>query len=84
MGPEELLVSTDEDSGQDADRRAVMRRFPHGVTTRPVPSRPTNGYGRSLRPGPDPVRARRLLFVERRVDDARPMAEHPGGDRRRG
>jgi hypothetical protein len=38
-----------------------MRRFPHGSTSRPVTSRPGNGYGRSIRPGPDLVRSIRLL-----------------------
>jgi hypothetical protein len=65
MGPEELLVIENDESGQGAERRAVMRRYPHGVTTRPVPARPTNGYGRSLRPGPDVVRAQQLLSGER-------------------
>jgi hypothetical protein len=58
-------VSDYDESGQGAERRAVMRRYPHGVTTRPTPARPTNGYGRSLRPGPDVVRAQRLLSGER-------------------
>jgi hypothetical protein len=40
---------------------ALMRRFPHGSTTRPVVARPGNGYGRSIRPGPDLVRSIRLL-----------------------
>lgn len=48
-----------------------MRRFPHGVTTRSVPARPGNGYGRIPRPGPDPVRASRLLTRDARQDDAR-------------
>jgi hypothetical protein len=68
MGPEELLVIEYEESGQGSDRDAVMRRYPHGVTRRPTPARPTNGYGRSLRPGPDASRARRLLSSERRVE----------------
>jgi hypothetical protein len=54
-----------DESGQGSERRA-LRRYPHGVTTRPTPARPTNGYGRSLRPGPDAGRARRLLPGERR------------------
>jgi hypothetical protein len=66
MGPEDFLVSEHDESGQGDERRAVMRRFPHGVTTRPSPARPANGYGRSLRPGPDAGRVRRLLEVERR------------------
>jgi hypothetical protein len=54
----------------------MMRRFPHGVTTGPSPARPTNGYGRTLRPGPDVVRAIELL------DDAR-VLEARGGEPRR-
>jgi hypothetical protein len=46
-----------------------MRRFPHGVTTRPTPARPANGYGRTLRPGPDQVLAIRL-FADVRLLDA--------------
>jgi hypothetical protein len=42
----------------------MMRRFPHGVTTRSAPARPANGYGRTLRPGPDLARASRLLTIE--------------------
>jgi hypothetical protein len=48
--------------------RVMMRRFPHGVTTRPGPARPGNGYGRITRPGPDRVRASRLLKVEVAVE----------------
>jgi hypothetical protein len=29
-----------------------MRRLPHGATARPPLSRPGNGYGRPLKPGP--------------------------------
>ena len=52
-----------------------MRRFPHGSTRRPVAARPGNGYGRSLRPGPDLVRAIGLLddvsLLEARSGDPR-------------
>jgi hypothetical protein len=75
MGPEDFLVSEHDESGQSGDGRAVMRRFPHGVTTRPLPARPTNGYGRSLRPGPDVMRARRLLVADRRTGEPRPVGE---------
>jgi hypothetical protein len=54
-----------------------MRRFPHGSTTRPVVARPGNGYGRTLRPGPDLVLAIRLL------DDISPLAARTGDQRRR-
>ena len=57
-------MSEYDESGQGSERRAAMRRYPHGVTTRPTPARPTNGYGRSLRPGPDRARAWRLLDGE--------------------
>jgi hypothetical protein len=53
-----------------------MRRFAHGVTTSPSPARPTNGYGRTLRPGPDRGRAVQLL------DEAR-VLEARGGEPRR-
>jgi hypothetical protein len=55
----------------------MMRRFPHGSTTRPVAARPGNGYGRSIRPGPDLVRAIRLL------DDIS-LLDARSGDQRRG
>jgi hypothetical protein len=45
--------------------------FPHGMTTRSSPARPGNGFGRTTRPGPDPVRASRLLKIEERVGDPR-------------
>jgi hypothetical protein len=50
----------------------MMRRFPHGVTTRPGPARPGNGYGRIVRPGPDLARAARLLMVDLTSVDLRP------------
>ncbi|MDQ1465668.1 MAG: hypothetical protein QOH10_83 [Actinomycetota bacterium] len=49
----------------------MTRRFPHGVTTRSIPARPANGYGRILRPGPDLARARRLLTIETRSGEQR-------------
>jgi hypothetical protein len=53
-----------------------MRRFPHGSTKRPIAQRPGNGYGRSIRPGPDEVRAIRLLddisLLDARSGDPRP------------
>ena len=47
----------------------MTRRFPHGRSTRPGLSRPGNGYGRMLRPGPDRVRAKRLLTIDLTVVD---------------
>jgi hypothetical protein len=53
-----------------------MRRFPHGGTKRPIAQRPGNGYGRSIRPGPDEVRAIRLLddisLLDARSGEQRP------------
>jgi hypothetical protein len=61
----------------------MMRRVPHGMTTRPVSSRPGNGYGRIQRPGPDPYRAQRLFSAERRSGERRadPL-RHTGSGRR--
>jgi hypothetical protein len=47
----------------------MMRRFPHGMTTRPAHTRPGNGFGRILRPGPDRARARRLLTLDLRAGE---------------
>ena len=48
-----------------------MRRYPHGNTKRSVPARPANGYGRTLRPGPDLVLVSELLTEPRRRDRRR-------------
>ena len=41
-----------------------MRRVPHGGTTHSIAARPGNGYGRPVRPGPDPARTVRFLVLE--------------------
>jgi hypothetical protein len=61
----------------------VMRRVPHGMTTRPISSRPGNGYGRIQRPGPDPYWAQRLLSAERRSGERRADPSRLSGSGRR-
>jgi hypothetical protein len=45
-----------------------MRRLAHGPTKRPPVPRPGNGYGRPVRPGPDP-RWRQTAAEARRRND---------------
>ena len=63
-----------------------MRRVPHGATRAPAPARPANGYGRKVRPGPDPYRGARLLASEPAplaVDDLLVEASTVGDDQTR-
>ena len=44
-----------ESGGRAPGVPAVIRRAPRGATTGPPLERPGNGFGRPVRPGPDPL-----------------------------